>query len=183
MSVDVIEILQKQIHILQVSEDLKEDTDVAKYIEAFDIIVDYIDNIDNANGMYKKILTCQKSAVYSQTEIIYILKNGYNWEQQIFISFFLIFVLDFHKIGGFTIFNPCLKCDNPEIRAAACNLLAELCQNNPYCQRIVLDNALMPVLVKLLDVDESDEVNVKALYAISCKYHNLTYFFKEYNSC
>ncbi|KAF5281051.1 hypothetical protein FQR65_LT14885 [Abscondita terminalis] len=75
---------------------------------------------------------------------------------------------DFHKIGGFSIFNPCLKCKRAEIRAGACEVLAELCQNNPYCQRVVLDTGLIPTLLKLLSSDMSETVCAKSLYAISC---------------
>jgi len=75
---------------------------------------------------------------------------------------------DFHKIGGFTIFHPCLKCVHSEIRAGACDVLAELCQNNPYCQRVVLDNGFIPMLLKILTTDGNNQVCVKALYATSC---------------
>lgn len=79
-----------------------------------------------------------------------------------------IFV-DFHKIGGFTIFNPCIKSVHASIRTDACNVLAELCQNNPYCQKVALDNSFVPLLLNLLDKDEDNKVCVKALYALSCK--------------
>ncbi|KAF2882282.1 hypothetical protein ILUMI_23902 [Ignelater luminosus] len=75
---------------------------------------------------------------------------------------------DFHKIGGFTIFHPCLKCVHPEIRAGACDVIAELCQNNPYCQRVVLDNGFIPLLLKILATDNNNSVCIKALYATSC---------------
>ncbi|RZB39956.1 hypothetical protein BDFB_012728 [Asbolus verrucosus] len=75
---------------------------------------------------------------------------------------------DFHKIGGFVIMQPCLKCKNPKIRAEACNLLAELCQNNPYCQRVVLENGFMPMLIEIVEYDPEVEVVAKALYAVSC---------------
>lgn len=76
--------------------------------------------------------------------------------------------IDFHKIGGFTIFPPCLNCVRTEIRTYACNVLAELCQNNPYCQQIVSGTDLMEQLLHLLDKDEEYSVQIKALYAISC---------------
>lgn len=76
--------------------------------------------------------------------------------------------IDFHKIGGFTIFPPCLNCVREEIRSCACNVLAELCQNNPYCQHIVSGTDLMEQLLHLLDKDEEYSVQIKALYAISC---------------
>ncbi|KAK9745151.1 hypothetical protein QE152_g7204 [Popillia japonica] len=75
---------------------------------------------------------------------------------------------DFYEIGGFTIIDPCLKSLHPKIKAGACELLAELCQNNPFCQMIVLDNDFLRIIVDILDKDEDDDVCVKALYAISC---------------
>ncbi|KAB0791154.1 hypothetical protein PPYR_02954 [Photinus pyralis] len=87
---------------------------------------------------------------------------------------------DFHKIGGFSIFNPCLKCVKSEIRAGACDVIAELCQNNPYCQRMVLDAALIPTLVKILATDSSNTVCVKALYAISCVIRQYTEGFHQF---
>lgn len=74
---------------------------------------------------------------------------------------------DFHKIGGFMILRPCLMCEHPELRAGGCNLLAELCQNNPYCQNIVLENEFMPVLLEILDKESDQRVIVKDLYALS----------------
>ncbi|XP_030755130.1 hsp70-binding protein 1-like [Sitophilus oryzae] len=74
---------------------------------------------------------------------------------------------DFHKIGGFMVLYPCLKSPHPKIRAAGCELLAELCQNNPYCQEVVLDNEFVPKLLNMIDKDEDTEVAVKALYAVS----------------
>lgn len=52
MSIDVIEILQKQIKILQDADKLTIDDDITEYNTAFDSILDYIDNIDIANGNY-----------------------------------------------------------------------------------------------------------------------------------
>ncbi|KAK5638136.1 hypothetical protein RI129_012431 [Pyrocoelia pectoralis] len=87
---------------------------------------------------------------------------------------------DFHKIGGFAIFNPCLKCIKPEIRAGACDVIAELCQNNPYCQRMVLDAGLIPTLLKILATDSNNAVCVKALYAISCIIRQYTEGFHQF---
>lgn len=75
--------------------------------------------------------------------------------------------LDFHKIGGFMILKPCLNCKNDKIRSATCGLIAELCQNNPYCQNIIIDNDFVQILLHILDKDESDIVGIKCLYALS----------------
>ncbi|KAF4519236.1 hypothetical protein B566_EDAN009797 [Ephemera danica] len=72
---------------------------------------------------------------------------------------------DFHKIGGFTVFPSLLHSEHRTLRSKSANLLAELTQNNPYCQERALD--LQPALLKLISSDPCQEVRVKALYALS----------------
>jgi hsp70-interacting protein len=79
------------------------------------------------------------------------------------------FDLDFHKIGGFCIFRPCLDSPHGSLRWRAAEIIAELSQNNPYCQERVLEAGLLPVLLSLIDVDDNRQVRIKALYALSCK--------------
>lgn len=81
----------------------------------------------------------------------------------------LNFDLDFHKIGGFCIFRPCLDSAHGSLRWRAAEIIAELTQNNPYCQERVLEAGLLPVLLSLVDVDHNQQVQIKALYALSCK--------------
>lgn len=75
---------------------------------------------------------------------------------------------DFHKIGGFCIFRPCLDSSHGSLRWRAAEIIAELTQNNPYCQERVLEAGLLPVLLSLVDVDPVQQVRIKALYALSC---------------
>jgi len=75
---------------------------------------------------------------------------------------------DFHKIGGFCIFRPCLNSAHGSLRWRAADIIAELTQNNPYCQERVLEADLLPVLLSLVNVDPVQQVQVKALYALSC---------------
>jgi len=76
---------------------------------------------------------------------------------------------DFHKINGFSIFEPCLHCNRGEIRAHVCHLIAELSQNNPYIQGVICEcTNVLPTLLNALRHDECPEVKIKALYAISC---------------
>ncbi|EFA09946.1 hsp70-binding protein 1 [Tribolium castaneum] len=124
LTVDVIEVLLKQIKILEKVDTLNAGDDDSEYTTALDTISDFVCDIDTAN--------------------------------------------DFHKIGGFVIVSPCLKCKSPKVRAQVCNLLAELCQNNAYCQRVVLESGIMPILVEIVEQDPEVSVVVKALYAISC---------------
>ena len=44
--------------------------------------------------------------------------------------------VNFHKVGGFSCLRKCLASSSPGVRAGACNLIAEISQNNPYCQVI-----------------------------------------------
>jgi len=76
--------------------------------------------------------------------------------------------VDFHKIGGFRIFPPCLTSSIPQIRSQACVVLGECTQNNPYCQQVVIDTDLLEHLLSILDRDQENSVKVKALFAISC---------------
>lgn len=127
MTIDIVELLQKQIEIIKKVENVSAKDDIQEYLDAIDVVLEHIDHIDIAN--------------------------------------------DFHKIGGFMTLYPCLKCKHPRIRAGGCELLAVLCQNNPYCQQIVLDNEFIPMLLGLVEKDEDRTVVVKALYALGSKYN------------
>lgn len=76
------------------------------------------------------------------------------------------FANNFIKIGGSTIIISCLDSDNAEIRASSANLIAELTQNNPFCQRHFTEKDIFSKLMKLLNDEEN--VACSALYAISC---------------
>ncbi|XP_033326531.1 hsp70-binding protein 1 [Megalopta genalis] len=75
---------------------------------------------------------------------------------------------DFYKIGGFSIFGPCLNSPHNNIRWRAADVIAELTQNNPFCQNKFLETGLFPVLLKIIDTDPVEIVRIKALYAVSC---------------
>ncbi|GLH13986.1 Uncharacterized protein GBIM_18445 [Gryllus bimaculatus] len=88
---------------------------------------------------------------------------------------------DFHKIGGFCIFRPCLGSAHSSLRWRAAEIIAELTQNNPYCQERILEAQLLPVLSSLVDNDPNEQVKVKALYAISCLVRENKKALKEFN--
>lgn len=50
MTIDVIELLQKQIKTLQGSDKLTLEEDIMEYLTAFDNVLEHVDNIDVANG-------------------------------------------------------------------------------------------------------------------------------------
>lgn len=76
---------------------------------------------------------------------------------------------DFHKIGGFHLLPTLLRSEDAELRSGAAELIGTLTQNNPYCQKEVLNIGLLPILLKILDDEkESEQVRTKTLFAISC---------------
>lgn len=76
---------------------------------------------------------------------------------------------DFCKIGGLFVLSPCLDSTSSEIRNKAALLSAELAQNNPYCQKELLESGLLPKLMNLLS--KNDTV-IAGLRAISCLVRN-----------
>lgn len=56
MTINVVEVLHRQIEILMKVETLKDGDDVSNYLDAFETIMEYIDNIDIANGIEIDIL-------------------------------------------------------------------------------------------------------------------------------
>ena len=73
---------------------------------------------------------------------------------------------NFHKIGGFHCLKKCLKSPHSSLRCEAANAIAELSQNNPYCQEKMVEEGFLPMLMDILSNDENCQI--KALYAISC---------------
>ncbi|XP_031632330.1 hsp70-binding protein 1 [Contarinia nasturtii] len=75
--------------------------------------------------------------------------------------------IDYCKIGGLFILLPCLNSPYSTIREKSCLLVAELTQNNPYCQKQLLEADVLPKLIELLDENET-AVAVASIRAISC---------------
>lgn len=76
---------------------------------------------------------------------------------------------DFHRVGGFTVLKSCLNSLHSGIRWRTAVLIAELTQNNPYCQEKILEAGLLPILLNMVDCDPLELARVKSLYAVSCK--------------
>ncbi|KAJ2942748.1 hypothetical protein O0L34_g14937 [Tuta absoluta] len=74
---------------------------------------------------------------------------------------------DFYKMGGFAIFPIAYGSENDEVRARASTVLAELCQNNPFCQARALECGILNVLLNLVQSERGTAL-AKCLYAISC---------------
>lgn len=77
--------------------------------------------------------------------------------------------IDFCKIGGLFVLIPCLSSEHSKIRNMSALIIAELTQNNPYCQKQLLDLDVLPKLMNLLN-EEGTAVN--GLRAISCLVRN-----------
>lgn len=72
---------------------------------------------------------------------------------------------DFCKIGGLSMLLPLLKSPHEGVRNEAASLIAELAQNNPFCQKELLDANALPQLMELIS---EPETATKGLHAISC---------------
>lgn len=93
-------------------------------------------------------------------KIEYVFECISDWVDQIDMA------NNFHKIGGFNALKTCLKSTHASIRSSAANAIAELGQNNPYCQEHFVQEEFLPMLLEMITNDQ--ESQVKAMYAISC---------------
>ena len=81
----------------------------------------------------------------------------------------LNFAIDFQKLNGYSLLANILNNENETIRSLSCDLVGTCAQNNPHCQETLLDFKILPLMLYKLDKDV-DDVKIKALFAISCKY-------------
>lgn len=155
LSVDITKDLQDSINLLSdenkiksivIGEDIPADID-----DAFECIESHISSIDVAIGVYFSLKI--KWLIFTALSNL----NMYFW------------FLGFYKLGGFSVFPVCLRCENSSVKSAACNLLAELCQNNPFCQSKVLECGYLEILVNMLTYEQDTQLLLKILYGISCK--------------
>lgn len=73
--------------------------------------------------------------------------------------------IDFCKIGGLSVLLPSLSSPYPSVRSKSASIVAELAQNNPYCQKELLDANALPKLMELLS---ETETATSGIHAISC---------------
>lgn len=74
------------------------------------------------------------------------------------------FANSFIKLGGWSILKEYLQVDNKDLMVATVNIIAELSQNNPFCQNFFLQNGILKVLIDYLR-DGTTASNT--MYAIS----------------
>lgn len=101
--------------------------------------------------------------------MIYLRSTGY---YKVLYKIFMCSIMnisDFHKIGGLHMLPTLLRSEHEGLRSGAAELVGTLTQNNPYCQKEVLEIGLLPILLqKLDDSSETDLVRIKSLFAVSC---------------
>lgn len=73
--------------------------------------------------------------------------------------------IDFCKIGGLFVLLRSLNSPYSEIRNKSALLVAELAQNNPFCQEKLLEAGILPKLMNLLN---EKETAVNGIRALSC---------------
>jgi len=71
---------------------------------------------------------------------------------------------DFCKIGGLPILMKCLDSEISSLRESTARTIGIMAQNNPFCQKQLLDNDFLP---KLMLLTNDPEVGARALFGIS----------------
>lgn len=123
---------------------LDTDKNVEVHDHAYNVIKNYIDNIDYANG----------TLIYFYVFIDYISNNDN--------------VSDFQKLGGFQVLLPGLNSEHFFIRCKTAKLIATLVRHNPYCQdKFIDESSYVHMLINLVETDPVNEVQIKALCALS----------------
>ncbi len=80
---------------------------------------------------------------------------------------------NFQRLGGFEALRGCLSSPHDELAAGACRVVAELAQNNPYCQEKLLEDGFLPALLQCARcLGEGEQPSpgraTKSLSAVSC---------------
>lgn len=136
MTIDVVEELNKAMQNLMSGNATEEEQ-----IAALDVVTSFAADIDTANGELSEI-------------------------HEINVADSLYHILDFYKIGGFCILIPCLESKYDDVKVGVSQLIAELAQNNEFCQQKFIEIDILPRLISMLS--ESAEVTSAVFHAISC---------------
>lgn len=81
------------------------------------------------------------------------------------------FANSFVKVEGADILLKCMAETNKSVQVPTINIVAEMCQNNPFCQKYFCEKDVMDLLMHFLDNDDYDIV-ASALYALSAMVRN-----------
>jgi len=71
---------------------------------------------------------------------------------------------NFCKIGGLPVLMKCLQSEITSLRMSAAKMIGSMAENNPFCQKELLDNNFLEILLELVN---DPEVGAKAVYGIS----------------
>ncbi len=75
---------------------------------------------------------------------------------------------NFQRLGGFVALRGCLASPHDELAAGASRIVAELAQNNPYCQEKLTQEEFLPALLQCANDSTSPALATKVLSAMSC---------------
>lgn len=78
--------------------------------------------------------------------------------------------VDFCKIGGLFVLKPSLASEYATVRCKAASIVAELAQNNPYCQKELLEMDFLPAIMNLLSEKETTPEGLRALSCLVRSY-------------
>lgn len=87
--------------------------------------------------------------------------------------------IDFCKIGGLSVLLPCLKSPYVKVRAKAASVIAELAQNNPYCQKELMTANALPDLMELVSEPETAPNGLIAISGLVRSYEPILTAFLE----
>lgn len=118
LTIDVVQELDKAVKNIMDAPDANDED----LVDSFEVISNYIQDIDSAN--------------------------------------------DFYKVGGFCVLDKGIDSSNNRVRSATIGLIADLAQNNPFCQQKFLEMNTLNKLVDLLT--DPSSISFDAMRAISC---------------
>lgn len=132
-----------------------------------DITVDHIEvlkkQINNLNELCVRLnsknpLTEDEEDEYSKLLEEDLLDNVSNID----------FANDFFKLGGFNSLTELIDCELVKFKVPALNLVAELVQNNDFCQQASFELNYLTKFIHIIEKDKNQTIILKTIYALSC---------------
>lgn len=110
---------------------------------------------------------------------IQILQNNTSLEEDKITALHLIgdyidnidFANSFIKVEGADILIKCMTETQKSVQITTINIVAEMCQNNPFCQKYFCEKGVIIFLLNFLNADDFDIV-ASSLYALSAIVRN-----------
>lgn len=78
------------------------------------------------------------------------------------------FANDFYKLGGFQSLTELIDCELATFKVPTMNLIAELVQNNDYCQKAAYELNYLSKFNQLIKNERNQSIVLKTVYALSC---------------